>query len=100
MDSMRFADRTLASFGEAQKTHFARSHQIAHRAGHLLDWDRRVNTMLVKQVNTISSEASEGTFHRFANVIWAAIGADNLALFHPPTELCGQNHLISFAFEC
>lgn len=52
----RQADVGGASLGKAEEAHLALGDQVAHRTRHLFHQHRRVDTMLVKQIDAVRLE--------------------------------------------
>jgi hypothetical protein len=59
LDSVCAADRLHSCFGKAEVFDLAFLNEVLHRFRHILDWHRRVNTMLVEEVNCLDSQSFE-----------------------------------------
>jgi hypothetical protein len=59
LDCVCPADRLHSCFRKAEVSDLAFLNQVLHRSRDVLDWHRRVNTMLVEEVNCLDSESFE-----------------------------------------
>src|SRR6185369_3842205 len=67
------AQRIEPHLGQAPVQNLALCHQVLNRAGDVLDWDFRVNTMLIEEVDAIGAESLERPLDRTLDVIRLAV---------------------------
>src|SRR5215468_7288155 len=89
-----------AGFGKPEETHLPRLDQIAHGAGDLLDWHCPIDTMLIEQIDIVSLESAQTSLNRFANVLGAAVHADDPVALETRSELRSDHNLMATSLEC
>src|SRR5438445_2954201 len=99
MHLVRAPDGLLARLGQAEVTDLSPPNEIGHRAHHVLDRHLLVDAVLVEEVDVIGLEPARGGFHHLADVLRAAIEANDLPIVEPEAELGGDDHLIALALE-
>src|SRR4051794_16068944 len=101
VDGVGAPDVGDARLGEAEEAHLARGHQLAHRARHLLHRHRRVDAVLVEQVDAVRPEPPQGALDHLADVLRPAVaaGARLLPVLDAEAELRGEGHLVAPPLE-
>src|SRR5215471_13421566 len=100
MDGMGPTDVRDAGFGKTEETHLPRLDQIADGAGDLLDWDCPIDTMLIEQIDIVGLESAQTSLNRFANVLRAAVHADDPVVLETRSELRSDHNLMATSLEC
>jgi hypothetical protein len=59
MHGVRAPDRLLPRFRETEEARLPFAHDVGHGAHDILDWDGRIDAMLVEQVDAIRLEAAQ-----------------------------------------
>ena len=77
---VRAADERLADFREPEKPHLSLADQVGHRADDVLDRHVGIGAMLVEQVDMVGVEPLQRSIHDLADVLGAAVEADDLAV--------------------
>src|SRR6202044_3134494 len=67
------ADSLRARLGKPKVLHLALLDEIFHGSGNVFDRNIRIDTMLIEQIDDISSEPLERGFRNFLDVLWPAI---------------------------
>ena len=65
---MGAADVGDARLGQAEVAHLALAHEIAHRAGDVLDRHRRIDAMLIEEIDMVGAEPAQRPLDRLADV--------------------------------
>ena len=99
MHLVRAPDGLFARLGQPEVTDLSLPDEIGHRAHHVLDRHLLVDAVLVEEVDVVGLEPARGGFHHLADVLRAAIEANDLPIVEPEAELGGDDHLIALALE-
>src|SRR5207237_2814025 len=99
MNLVRAPDGLFARLGQPEVTDLSLPDEIGHRAHHLLDRHLLGDAVLVEEVDVVGLEPARGGFHHLADVLRAAIEANDLPIVEPEAELGGDDHLIALALE-
>lgn len=83
---MGLPDGTGAGFGQAEMQHFSFPHQFLHRTCHFFHGNVRIHPVLVKQVNMVGTQTSQGTFYRTPDMVGPAVQGRRAAFLHAKTE--------------
>ena len=75
--------------------HLALGDQFAHGAGDVFDRHRRVDPVLVEQIDRLDAEAAERGIRHFANVRRSRIGARHRGALDAETELRRDDDLVT-----
>ena len=90
------ADGLRTRLREAKMLHLAFLDQGLDRAGHVLDWQVRVDTMLLKEINHLDAEPLQRGIAHLTDVLRPAVEARLLLRLGVDieAELCGNHHLV------
>ena len=101
MDGVGAADVRRARLRQAEEAHLACGDELAHGAGDILDRHRRVDAVLVEQVDVVGPQPLQRALDGRADVLRAAVGpaSDLLAVLEPEAELGGDHHLVAAALK-
>ena len=99
VDGVRAPDVRYTRLGQAEEAHFARLHQLANRAGHLLDRHSRIDAVLIQHVDMIRLKAPQRFLNHLADVLRPTVEPSTLPLLDAHAKFSGENHLITSPFE-
>ena len=80
--------------------HFALLHQILDSSGHLFHRHFRIDTVLIQEVDMVSTQAFQRALHRPTNMIGTAIDSSRLFLLDTEAELRSDFHFVAKRSEC
>src|SRR5215469_3566671 len=100
MDRMGPTDVRDAGFGKSEEAHLPRLDQISDSAGDLFDWHCPIDTMLIEQIDVVGLEPAQASLNRFANVLGAAVHADDPVALETRSELRGDHNLMATSLAC
>src|SRR5207302_8238876 len=92
VDRVRATDRRRRCLGQAEKPHLALLHEVRHGAYGLLDRRRRIDAVLVVEIDHADAQAREARLTRGANVIGLAADAEAAAVFASQDAELGGDH--------
>ena len=94
------ADVGDAGLGQAEVENLALAHQVADRAGDLLDRHGRIDAMLVEEVDPVGREAAQRSFDRRADRLRPAVSfdAEPAYVVEDEAELGGDRHELAPPF--
>src|SRR5436309_894896 len=90
---MRAPDRFHASFRKAEVLHLTFLNQVLHRSRHVFDRHRRINTMLIVEINGLESESLEGALGTLPDLVGPTLHNLLAARIDLDPELRGDHHL-------
>src|SRR5271163_3381364 len=101
MDRMGAPDVGDARLGKTEKSHLPLLNQVTHRAGYLFDRHRRIDAMLIEQVDIVGAQPLQRALRRLANVLGPArsLDADLLSVYEAKTKLGGDYDLVAPPLE-
>ena len=74
MDGLRPPDRLRTRFGQAEMTHFPRTHEVGHRAHRVLNRRFRIDPVLIVEIDYLDPEPLEARIAGLAHVVRPAVG--------------------------
>ena len=92
-----FADGVGARFREAEMQHLAFLDKLFHGARNVLDWDIRIDPMLIEEIDVVRPETLEASVHHPLDVIGPAV--QTALLGEIEAELRRDLHLVAERFE-
>jgi hypothetical protein len=91
---VRAADRAGPGLGEPEVLDLTLGDELGHGAGDVLDRHRRVDPVLVEQVDPVRAQPPQGGIGDPADLLWADVQAHRAPIADVPAELGRNHHLV------